>query len=478
MQAKLQCEFYSVFNSYSGSHFNIDDLVTVELVDNMIRSLKRDRAAGHDGIAAEHLLYSHPILVVLLSCLFRIILLHKCVPDAFGIGMIVPLIKGDDLDTTNADNYRAITISPCISKVFEMCLARGMESCLKTDDLQFGFKKGRGCREAIYTLQGVVKYINNNGSTAVLCALDISKAFDKVNHFGLYIKLMQRNIPKLFLDVLFCWYSKCVAFVRWGCFVSKQFPILAGVRQGGVLSPSLFAVYIDSLICNLKVSGHGAHIGDQYVGCLVYADDILLVSHSIGAMQIMLDICSGEAISLDLQFNSKKSVALRVGPRWQSTCAPLILSNAELNYVSETRYLGVIITAARSFKCSFDHVKLKFYRCFNAIYYRAKHANSELVSVQLLKSFCLPIMLYATEAILPGKTILRMLDSLINRAVYKIFGCSSVEDIAYIRSTVALPSIEDTVDKRKAKFVKSFSASGLSFASYVLQVCNGTLYYV
>ena len=69
-----------------------------------------------------------------------------------------------------------------------------------------------------------------------------------------------------------------------GLFCLQAFPILAGVRQGGVLSPSLFAVYIDSLICNLKVSGHGAYIGDQYVGCLVHADDILLVSHSLGSM--------------------------------------------------------------------------------------------------------------------------------------------------------------------------------------------------
>ena len=70
------------------------------------------------------------------------ILLHKFVPDAFGTGMIGSLIKGDVLVTTNADNYRAFTINPCISKVFEMCLARGMDSCLKSDDLPFGFKKG------------------------------------------------------------------------------------------------------------------------------------------------------------------------------------------------------------------------------------------------------------------------------------------------------------------------------------------------
>ena len=471
MHEKLQQEFYSAYKSYDGARFSIDEVANVELIDRMIRSLKRARAAGSDGITAEHLLHSHPLLTVLLSFLFRMMLLHNFVPDAFCLGMIVPLVKGDDLDTTNADNYRAITISPCISKVFEMCLAHGMESWLKSDELQFGFKTGRGCREAIYTLHGVVKHLNENGSTAVLCALDVSKAFDKVNHFGLYIKLMDRGIPKLFLDILSCWYSKCFAFVKWGCFVSKQFPILAGVRQGGVLSPSLFAVYIDSIISKLKESGYGAHIGGYYVGCLVYADDIMLISHSICAMQQMLDVCSDEAVFLDLQFNTKKSVALRIGPRWQNECSPLILSNANLIYVNETRYLGVIIAAGKSFKCSFDHVKLKFYRCFNAIYNRAKNANSELVCVQLLKSFCLPVILYATEAVLPSKTVMRTFDSLINRAVYKMFGCSATEDINYIRSIVDLPCIEYIVHKRKAKFVKSFSLSSISFADYIVKVC-------
>jgi len=71
-----------------------------------------------------------------------------------------------------------------------------------------------------------------SGSTAVLCALDISKTFDKMNHCALYIKLMQKNIPRCFLAVLINWYSKCFAFVRWGNYVSRQFQIVAGVRQG------------------------------------------------------------------------------------------------------------------------------------------------------------------------------------------------------------------------------------------------------
>jgi hypothetical protein len=118
----------------------------------------------------------------------------------------------------------------------------------------------------------------------------------------------------------------------------------------------------------------------------------MIDAHSICAVQQMLDICSAEAVFLDLQLNTKKSVALQNGSRWQNECSPLILSNTNLIMLMRPcRYLGVIIAAGKSFKCSFDLVKLKFYRCFNAIYNRAKNANSELVCVQLLKSFCLPL---------------------------------------------------------------------------------------
>jgi len=191
-------------------------VINVELVDRTIRDLKHGRAVGPDGIGAEHLQYSHPLLCVLLSFLIRLMLKYAYVPDAFGVGMIIPLVKGVECDPTVCDNYRAITITPCISKVFEICLSSVFQCWLHSDGLQFGFKKGRRCRDAIYTLRRIVSHINDNGSTAVICGLDVSKAFDTMNHFALYLELMNRNIPKSFLDVLTCWYAKCFAFVRWG----------------------------------------------------------------------------------------------------------------------------------------------------------------------------------------------------------------------------------------------------------------------
>jgi len=130
-------------------------------------------------------------------------------------------------------------------------LACRISSELQSDELRFGFEQGKGCRDAMFTLHGIVNNINSNDSTAVICALDVSEAFDKMNHAALYIKLMSGNVPKCFLDVVINWYSKCFAFVHWGNFVSRCFQILSGVRQDGVPSPSLFAIFIDSIINKL-----------------------------------------------------------------------------------------------------------------------------------------------------------------------------------------------------------------------------------
>jgi len=76
----------------------------------------------------------------------------------------------------------------------------------------------------------------------------------------------------------------------------------------------------------------------------------------------MLGICSQEADLLDFSFNTVKSVALRIGPRYKHVCAPLVLAGIELAYVPQNK------SQQENNKCSFDHAKIKFYRCFNAMY--------------------------------------------------------------------------------------------------------------
>ena len=81
----------------------------------------------------------------------------------------------------------------------------------------------------------------------------------------------------------------------------------------------------------------------------------------------MLDICSEESACWDFVFNSRKSVVLRIGSRFELSCAPLSLCGAPVAYADKVKYLGVIIVACRYFKCSFEHVKSKFYCALNTL---------------------------------------------------------------------------------------------------------------
>jgi len=217
--------------------------------------------------------------------LFNAILSCGYVPNCFGKGIIIPLVKDKSADITDINNYRDITLSSVISKVFEMCLVELFSDYLQTSDLQFGFKKQLGCSNAIYALSSVIEFFTKNGSTINACFLDLSKAFDKVNHYGLYLKLMKRGIPQMLLNVIINWYGKCSAMVRWESSLSRCFSVTCGVRRGGVLSPFLFAIYVDDVIVSLQDKRLGCFVGGSYTGCLIYADDLVLLSASLTVLQ-------------------------------------------------------------------------------------------------------------------------------------------------------------------------------------------------
>ena len=100
------------------------------------------------------------------------------------------------------DDFWGISISPVLSKIFEHCILDGYSSFLATTDNQCGFKKGLSCFHDIYSISSVTDEYVAGGSTVNVCAIDLSKAFDRMNHFALFIKLMNRNTPVNLLAVI------------------------------------------------------------------------------------------------------------------------------------------------------------------------------------------------------------------------------------------------------------------------------------
>ena len=100
-----------------------------------------------------------------------------------------------------------------------------------------------------------------------------------------------------------------------------------------------------------------------------------------------------------MQINTKKSVCIRIGARYNTECARLSLAQGGLlQWVSQYRYLGVYVLCGRTFRCSYDHNKCQYFKAFNAIFCKVGRYASEEVVLNLLRTKCLPVLFYGVEA--------------------------------------------------------------------------------
>jgi len=162
----------------------------------------------------------------------------------------------------------------------------------------FGYRGLRVC----VRLHHVMWYDVKGGK--IYCAfLDASDAFNKVLHNGLFVKLLKRNVSINFVRSLIDWYSKLTGCVSWNNCYGDVFKIECGVCQG-VLSPVLFAVYVDDIIKELQLAGYGVRVGVRYMGSLLYADDTAFLANSCYGLQQMLDICTQYGHTWNIIFNT------------------------------------------------------------------------------------------------------------------------------------------------------------------------------
>lgn len=382
--------------------------------------------------------------------------------------LLIPIIKDKHGDVSSVENYRPITLSPIISKVFESFLLEKYAEHFITDDLQFGFKKGLGCGNAIFALRHVVDFYNERNSNVYIASLDASKAFDRVNHFKLYSCLIKKGLPASFINTIVNWYSKLSVMVRWNEHDSSSLAVLSGLRQGGVLSPTLFNLYVDSMICKLRRLGCGCHIDNTFIACIMYADDILLLSASVIDLQTMLDACEAAGQDLGIHFNSKKTMCLVIGPNKISNIASMTLNGTPLHWVNELKYLGITLSTGKSFSPDLKTTRRKFFVGFNSIINKCKYV-SDTVKLELLETQCLPILLYCIECFDLKSSKLKEINSWWNAVYRKIFGYNKWESIKEIICLFGRLDLIHIVNMRRLMFIKRLSKCNNSVISVIMK---------
>ena len=454
----LNAEFCQRFPEYFGSRLHESISPFYLKWDDMldITGKLKEGKSSNSFITAEHILHGSPKLIVHLHLLFNAFLQHSFVPADFLKGTISPVVKNSSGDLHATDNYRGVTLSSVFSQMFENALRIKFRSFLVSDDLQFGFKPKHSPNHAVFTLKSCVNHFTQRGSNVFVAFLDFSKAFDTISHSGLFIKLINRNVPLCFLMIVMFWYLNMEYDVKWAKSRSGSFRVRCGTKQGGVLSPDFFAIYIDDLIAILKRMGMGCHIIQFFIACILFADDMSLIAPTRDALQQLLNACASYCIKFCLRFNVNKSKVMVFGKlsRSVSTLAKVTVDDKIVDYVESCKYLGFYLVSHDHFKCSISEDLRGFFGSVNSILSSIQRPRENTL-MQLLYSNCVPKLTFGAEVKDLNSTEMNQYNVALNGAIRRIFGFRYWQSIRQIRECCGFRSMEQLFEKAKRRFFNS-----------------------
>jgi hypothetical protein len=181
-------------------------------------------------------------------------------------------------------------VSSCLSKIFTHIINQRLGDFCDDNDIipceQIGFCKGHGTTDHIFVLKTIIDLMKRNKKTLYCAFIDFSKAFDSIWHLGLLYKLLQMNIGSTFIKLLKNMYSRMKARVKQSNTLSTDFAVQIGTKQGCNISHTLFKMYLWDLPTTLlKDECDPILMDNTKVSCLLYADDLVIISQIQSGLQ-------------------------------------------------------------------------------------------------------------------------------------------------------------------------------------------------
>ena len=345
-------------------------IVTGEMVSQLIPRIKRGSAPGPDFVTPEHLFFGNsPELLEALARLLTACFAVGRVPRSFSTSVVTPILKKSGLDPNKLDNYRPIALTSILSKLLELIVLSELEASFVPHDLQFGFVEHRGTSEASLLINETVQWHLRRRSPVFVANLDARKFFDRIWHDGLFWRLIDLLSARTWC-LLRSWYKVLSGQVAFRGFLSREFKILRGTRQGAILSPTLANVFIRPLLVALDDSGRGAVLHGCHVPAVCYADDLCLISCNVNYLDDLLSIVDKFAANWRLKFTCSepaktKSHCMIFGNNMLAETPSWSLGDQQLRVVSETEHLGSVMSSSLQ---ATQHVSQRMKRARGSLY--------------------------------------------------------------------------------------------------------------
>ena len=404
------------------------ELATLEEHDNILNTpflpeevvatinhLKRSSSAGPDSLSPQHLIYAGPFFKSWLCKVFNAITNLEVIPSQFKEGTIVPIYKGKGNDPLLPGSYRGITLTSVISKTFDYLLLDRMLPVLSDNIVprlnQTAYQRGVSCSDVTFACQETISKFIRDGDSIYSCFYDLSSAFDTVEYPTLLSHLKRTGISGKAWRLVKNWYSNIHSTVRIGDQTSPSFSVSRGVRQGSVLSPTLFLLVIDPILLELNRRSSGPSICGLYLGAFAHADDIRTLAINITDCKSQISYISEYISSQGPALNIDKCEAT-ISPSLPADSTHIQAGDVSFPLTNSAKCLGALWTPNLS--CSRwieDNIK-KARRAMFAQGSGVFHGTlNPLSSKSIIEDCVLPCLLYGAESWLLNPTLMQTRES-------------------------------------------------------------------
>ncbi len=446
---------------------DLDKEIELAEVEEGVSLLPKGKAGGSDNLCNEHILYGGPVIVEHIWWMLKLLHEAEWLPEKMKEGVMIMLPKDKCAKKRTSDNQRGITLLSVLYKLYErIILNRFMTwkcnmQIIFPDPLQCAYQKSLSSMHASFNLQECVSHNTEQGSKVYTCLLDSSKAFDYVWHRGLFVKLFEIGVCGKLWRILINMYSYMKSEIMIDGARSRQFKVQQSVRQGGVLSPWLYMLYINDMITELRHSGHGAYVDNIYCGVVAQADDIALIALSPASLQKMLQVCYQYSCNWRFLYNALKTKVMVYGETKKvnernSENRAWFLGNVKIPEVTNSKHVGITLSIERN---NSENIK-KACKVGKGTFLSLAGAGvkpkglNPLTSSVLYKSIVLPRALYGCEL----WNCITNTDMLMLERMHR-FCCKQMQGLAtrvrsvMVTNMIGLQNVEYFVDKAKLTFL-------------------------
>ena len=390
------------FDNFEYHDDTLNNAITIDEVVVAIKQLKRGKSCGNDCLLNEYFIESSDILAAHICDIFNHILNSGYFPKSWTEGVIVPLHKKGDINTVN--NYRGITLVSCLSKLFTSILNKRItEYCNNVSlpsNAQFGFRKERSTIDALFVLMNVVQNYVNDNKRLYCVFVDFKKAFDCIYRNALWLKLFNIGINGKILRILKDMYNKVKSCVKLCNSYSDFFEYSVGLRQGEVLSPILFSLFIDDIESFLRHGNqNGLTINEITLILLLFADDMVILGNSPDEINRSLTLLSDYCTKWGLDVNIDKTKVVVFRKRGRLKHDELFMyKDQRLEIVNNFNYLGTIFNYNGTFALNQQYLIGKANKALNVLLINCKRYQLKpKLLCQLFDAFVGSILNYAAE---------------------------------------------------------------------------------